>query len=176
MATTINNRGGGIGGVETHLVINSTTNSSATSTASSSTKTSTNSPRNDLLANCSLLLNDDTDENNCDMEHLNNANTLGKYSAKQRDELESRLLGSNSQFNQYLVSSPLISSKSKEICLQKNNEHENNEESEHLDNDSDFKLANNSRSNTLSKKSNAKMPPMMTIRSNNFTNGNLLFL
>jgi hypothetical protein len=174
MAASINNRGGGIGGVETHLVINSTTNSSATSTASSSTKTSTNSPRNELIANCSLLLNDDPDENHCDLDHLNNTNTISKYSVKQRDELESRLLGPNSQFSKYLVSSPLISSKSKEICLRKeeNNERENREDSgEHLENDSDFKIANNSRSNTLSKKSNAKLPPMMMIRSNNFTNG-----
>ena len=167
MATTINNRG--ISGVETHLVINSSSTSSGTSSSSSSsTKTSTNSPRNELMANCSLLLNEDTDENPSDVD---NNNTNNKFSSKQRDDVESRLLGNTSyhtnQFNKYLLSSPLVSSKNS-----KTNEDDGpNDGIELKENESDFKMSSDSRTNTLTKKTNSKLPPIMMMRSHNFTNG-----
>ena len=200
MATTIHNRGG-VTGVETHLIINPSSANSASSSAASSasTKQSTNSPRHhELIANCSLLLNDDTDENPSDLDNNNNTK-FGVNSSKQRDELESRLLGNSCyqtpQFNRFLISSPLISSKSKsqlrEVAsnARKDDTSKTNEASEanceqaqteltHADPDSESIAKNatvsSSRSNTLSKKSpNSKLPPMMTsMRSHNFTNGN----
>ena len=151
--------------VDTALVCNVNSNGSSSKNSKSSHGLLSNSPanlRNELLGNCSSLLNDDDLDHECGIiKSLNSNHTIGKSAKLQ-----------SAQFNRYLISSPLISDNQEnfENCRDDDDDDDDNRSDEAEIKVSNSKSNSNASTSTLSK--TMHLPPMMMMRSHNFTNGN----
>ena len=93
------------------------------------------------------------------IKSLNSNNTIGKSAKLQ-----------SAQFNRYLISSPLISNNQENFENCHDDEDDDNRSDEAEIKVSNSKSNSNTSTSTLSK--TMQLPPMMMMRSHNFTNGN----